>query len=98
MALTGLPIGYSVIVALTGLPIGYSVIVALTGLPIGYSVIVALTGLPIGYSVIVALTGPPIKQGDLFLKLLKINELTLKYQLQIPPCIHFLYTMFIVIS
>ena len=41
----------------TGLPIGYSVIVALTGLPIGYSVIVALTGLPIGYSVIVALTG-----------------------------------------
>ena len=38
---------------LTGLPIGYSVIVALTGLPIGYSVIVALTGLPIGYSVIV---------------------------------------------
>ena len=41
--------------ALTGLPIGYSVIVALTGLPIGYSVIVALTGLPIGYSVIVAL-------------------------------------------
>ena len=25
------------IVALTGLPIGYSVIVALTGLPIGYS-------------------------------------------------------------
>ena len=52
---TGLPIGYSVIVALTtGLPIGYSVIVVLTtGLPIGYSVIVALTGLPIGYSVIV---------------------------------------------
>ena len=50
LALTGLPIGYSVIVALT---IGYSVIVALTGLPIGYSVIVALTGLPIGYSVIV---------------------------------------------
>ena len=49
-ALTGLPIGYSVIVALTGLPIGYSVIVALTGLPIGYSVIVALTGLPIGYT------------------------------------------------
>ena len=37
---SGLPIGYSVIVALTGLPI------ALTGLPIGYSVIVALTGLP----------------------------------------------------
>ena len=34
-------------IALTGLPIGYSVIVALTGLPIGYSVIVALTGLPI---------------------------------------------------
>ena len=33
------------IVALTGLPIGYSVIVALTGLPIGYSVIVALTGI-----------------------------------------------------
>ena len=32
--------------ALTGLPIGYSVIVALTGLPIGYSVIAALTGLP----------------------------------------------------
>ena len=60
VALTGLPIGYSVIVALTGLPIGYSVIVALTGLPIGYSVIVALTGLPIGYSVIVALTGLPI--------------------------------------
>ena len=30
----------------SGLPIGYSVIVALTGLPIGYSVIVALTGLP----------------------------------------------------
>ena len=30
------------IVALTGLPIGYSVIVALTGLPIGYSVMVAL--------------------------------------------------------
>ena len=29
----------------TGLPIGYSVIVALTGLPIGYSVIVALTDL-----------------------------------------------------
>ena len=29
-------------VSLTGLPIGYSVIVALTGLPIGYSVIVAL--------------------------------------------------------
>ena len=53
---SGLPIGYSVIVALIGLPIGYSVIVALTGLPIGYSVIVALTGLPIGYSVIVALT------------------------------------------
>ena len=51
VALTDLPIGYSVIVALTGLPIGYSVIVALTGLPIGYSVIVALTGLPIGYSV-----------------------------------------------
>ena len=42
------PIGYSVIVALTGLPIGYSV--TLTDLPIGYSVIVALTGLPIGYS------------------------------------------------
>ena len=40
------------IVALTSLPIGYSIIVALTGLPIGYSVIVALTGLPIGYSVI----------------------------------------------
>ena len=60
VALTGLPIGYSVIVALTGLPIGYSVIVALTGLPIGYSVIVALTGLPIGYSVIVTLTGLPI--------------------------------------
>ena len=59
-ALTGLPIGYSVIVALTGLPIGYSVIVALTGLPIGHSVIVVLTGLPIGYSVIVALTGLPI--------------------------------------
>ena len=38
------------VVALTGLPIGYSVIVALTGLPIGYNVIVALTGLPIGYS------------------------------------------------
>ena len=38
------------IVALTGLPIGYSVIVALTGLPIGYSVIVALTGLPISWS------------------------------------------------
>ena len=55
--LTGLPIGYSVIVALTGLPIGYSVVVALTGLPIGYSVIVAIIGLPIGYSVIVALTG-----------------------------------------
>ena len=48
MSLTGLPIGYSVIVALTGLPIGYSVIVALTGLPIGYSVIVALTGLSEG--------------------------------------------------
>ena len=46
VALTGLPIGYSVIVALTSLPIGYSVIVALTGLPIGYSVIVALTGFP----------------------------------------------------
>ena len=30
-------------VMVTGLPIGYSVIVALTGLPIGYSVIVALT-------------------------------------------------------
>ena len=60
VALTGLPIGYSVIVALTGLPIGYSVMVALTGLPIRYSVIVALTGLPIGYSVIVALTGLPI--------------------------------------
>ena len=60
VALTGPPIGYSVIVALTGLPIGYSVIVALTGLPIGYSVIVALSGLPIGYSVIVALTGLPI--------------------------------------
>jgi len=45
---------------ITGLPIGYSVIVALTGLPIGYSVIVALTSLPIGYSVIVALTGPSI--------------------------------------
>ena len=30
-------------VALTGLPIGYSVTVALTGLPIGYSVTVALT-------------------------------------------------------
>ena len=29
------------IVALTGFPIGYSVIVALTGLPIGYSVTVA---------------------------------------------------------
>jgi len=28
------------VVALTGLPIGYSVIVALTGLPIGYSAIV----------------------------------------------------------
>ena len=60
VALTGLPIGYNVIVALTGLPIGYSVIIALTGLPIGYSVIIALTGLPIGYSVIVALTGLPI--------------------------------------
>ena len=60
VALTGLPIGYSVIVALTDPPIGYSVIVALTGLPIGYSVIVALTGLPIGYSVTVALTGPHI--------------------------------------
>ena len=60
IALTGLLIGYSVIVALTGLPIAHSVIVALTGLPIGYSVIVALTGLPIGYSVIVALTGLPI--------------------------------------
>ena len=59
VALTGLPIGYSVIVALTGLPIGYSVIVALTGLPIGYSVVVALAGLPIGYSVTVALTGLP---------------------------------------
>jgi len=35
---------------LTGLPIGYSVLVAL---PIGYSVLVALTGPPIGYSVIV---------------------------------------------
>ena len=46
VALTGLPIGYSVIVALTGLPIGYNVIVALTGLPVGYSVMVALTGLP----------------------------------------------------
>ena len=34
----------------TGLPIGYSVIVALTGVPIGYSVIVALTGVPIGYT------------------------------------------------
>ena len=45
---------------LTGLPIGYSIIVVLTGLPIGYSVIVALTGLPIGYSVIVALTDPPL--------------------------------------
>ena len=56
VALTGLPIGYSVIVALTGLPIGYSVIVALTGFPIGYSVIVALTGFPIGYSVIVGLS------------------------------------------
>ena len=55
-----LPIGYSVIVALTGLPIGYSVLV---GLPIGYSVIVALTGLPIGHSVIVALTGLPIGYG-----------------------------------
>ena len=54
VALTGLPIGYSVIVALTGLPVGCS---ALTGLPMGYSVIVALTGLPIGYSVTVALTG-----------------------------------------
>ena len=54
VALTSLPIGYSVIIALTGLPIGYSVIVALTGLPIGYSVVVALTGLPKGYSVIVA--------------------------------------------
>ena len=32
---------------MTGLPIGYSVIIALTGLPIGYSVIVALTGLPV---------------------------------------------------
>ena len=45
VALTDLLTGYSVIVdssALTGLPIGYSVIVALTGLPIGYSVIVAL--------------------------------------------------------
>ena len=60
VALTDLPIGHSVIVALTGLPIGHSVIVALTDLPIGYSVIVALTGLPIGYSVIVALTGLPI--------------------------------------
>ena len=40
-------------IALTCLPIGYSVIVALTGLPIGYSVIVALTGLPIGCSLIV---------------------------------------------
>ena len=38
VALTGLPIGYGVMVALTGLPI-----VALTGLPIGYSVIVALS-------------------------------------------------------
>ena len=38
---------------MTGLPIGYRVIVALTGLPIGYSVIVALTSLPIGYSVLV---------------------------------------------
>ena len=45
LALTGLPIGYSVIVSLTGLPIGYSVIVALTGLPIGYSVLVLQTGL-----------------------------------------------------
>ena len=44
------------VVALTGLPIGYSVIVALTGLPIGYSVIVALTGLLIGYTVIVTLS------------------------------------------
>ena len=43
MALTGLPIGYSVIVALTGLPIGYSVIVTLTGLPIGYSIVIGLT-------------------------------------------------------
>ena len=37
----------------TGLPIGYSVIVALTRLPVRYSVIVALTYLPIGYSVMV---------------------------------------------
>ena len=60
MALTGLPIGYSVIVALTGLPIGYSVIVALTGLPIGYSVIVVLTSLtPYGLS---GLTRHPIEQ------------------------------------
>ena len=51
-SITGLPIGYSVIVALTGLPIGYNVTVALTaaGLPIGYSIIAALTRLPIGYS------------------------------------------------
>ena len=46
-------------VVLTGLPIGYSVIVALTGLPIGYSVIVALTGLPIGYSVFGASLSEP---------------------------------------
>ena len=67
-SITGLPIGYSVIVALTGLPVGHSVIVALTGLPIGHSVIVALTGLRIGYSVIVALTGLSI--GVLQCKLL----------------------------
>ena len=38
-------------IALTGLPIGYSVIVALTGLPIGYSVIVALTVSLYGYRI-----------------------------------------------
>ena len=35
--------------SLTGLPIGYSIIVALTGLPIGYSVIVAQKSYRIQY-------------------------------------------------
>ena len=36
------------VIALTGLPIRYSIIVALRDLSIGYSVIIPLTGLPIG--------------------------------------------------
>ena len=73
------------LVALTGLPIGYSVIVALTGLPIGYSVIVALTGLSISVDKICLKPEDKKQRRDVcyileqFIKVIYCGKLTMQH-------------------